>query len=619
MRLLDTRRLTGWSSLLPSARRPGSNTRAELIQAPGVAAELARSPGEGDVDVDAALAAIVRELDEVFLAFGLPRGPLRVRKHQTGVSLGLDAARDALDGAADAVELAIVRALARQSGAPVLPLDDEPQAAVVRALLVAEQNPPLRALEAAAAARDVPFFVDDTGVTLGQGARGRTWALPPPWLRPDPEAPAPHAQPAPADVAAARCAAVPAVDAVPWEALGRIPIALVTGTNGKTTTTRLLAAILARSGRVVAQTSTDGVVVDGVVVEAGDWSGPGGARRALRDPRVEVAVLETARGGLLRRGLAVSDYAVGVVTNVSDDHLGDYGVDDVEDMADVKALVGRGAAGAVVVNGHDARLLARVPWFRAPVILFGAAPCPAVDAHVAAGGRAVVVDDGALWRLVGAAAPVRLVGAADIPFAFSGRAPHNLENAAAAAAAAWALDVDGVDDAAIAAGLAAVVPTAKDTPGRCQVLEHEGVRLVLDFAHNPAAIAATLRFLHALRSDDVTRGRLVVVTGAAGDRTDAELRAAARAISDGVVDAVIVRELPKYLRGRQPGEIPAIFRAELVRCGLADSAIADAADDVDAVARALDDARAGDTIALLVQVDAPGVTALLTARGWSVG
>jgi cyanophycin synthetase len=613
VRLVDTRRLTGWS-VWPQ--------RPALIRAPGVAAELARSDVDVDaatavdVDVDAALAAIECELDAVFRAFGLPRGPLRVRRHQTGVSLALDAARDALDGAADAVELAIVRALARQSGAPVLPLDDEPQAAVVRALLVAERNAPLLALEAAAAAGDVPFFVDDTGVTLGQGARGRTWPLPPPWLRPDPTAPVPHVQPAPADVAAARCAAVPAPDAVPWEQLGRIPIALVTGTNGKTTTTRLLAAILAKTGRVVAHTSTDGVVVDGVVVDAGDWSGPGGARRALRDPRVEVAVLETARGGLLRRGLAVSDYAVGVVTNVSDDHLGEYGVDDVDDMADVKALVGRGAAGAVVVNGHDPRLLARVPTFRAPVILFGTAPCVAVDAHVAAGGRAVVVDAGALWRLGGASARVQIARARDIPFAFAGKAPHNLENAAAAAAAAWALDVD---DAAIAAGLAAVVPTARDTPGRCQVLEHDGVRLVLDFAHNPAAIAATLRFLHALRSDDATRGRLVVVTGAAGDRTDAELRAAARAIYDGGVDAVIVRELPKYLRGRLPGAIPAIFRAELVRCGLADSAIADAADDVDAVARALDDARAGDTVALLVQVDAPGVTSLLTARGWSVG
>ncbi|HEU5241508.1 MAG TPA: Mur ligase family protein, partial [Ornithinibacter sp.] len=237
---------------------------------------------------------------------------------------------------------------------------------------------------------------------------------------------------------AAAVAAAPLGDA-PRLITPRIPVASVTGTNGKTTTTRLLAHICMTAGLTTGWSSTDGVVVQGRMVEPGDYSGPAGARAVLEAPGVQVGILETARGGMLLRGMGVSHNDVSVVTNVSADHLGMHGIDTVDQLAEVKAIVTRVTRprGWVVLNGEDPRVWAMRAGIRArPWVFTADASAPAVRESLGAGGRAMTVLDGHLTVLTPEAAPDRLVRVVDLPMALSGLSHHNVLNALAGAAAA---------------------------------------------------------------------------------------------------------------------------------------------------------------------------------------
>jgi UDP-N-acetylmuramyl tripeptide synthase len=576
VRLADPRRLLGRNALLPSSSGGGA---AVVV---GVTMELVLDDGEGAAALDAMEARLRAELTTLGVAVGLPTGGLVVRRHKTGATVGLPAALDALRTAVDVLEWAAVLAGAVPD-ADVPPVDADELARRLRD----EKNPALVALLQEAARRDVPALLYDDGVSLGHGERSRTWPT----------------------------GTIPAVDDVPWSDLGRVPVALVTGTNGKTTTTRFLAGMMRAAGVVVGATSTDGVVVGTEQKESGDWSGPGGARAVLRDPRVQMAALETARGGLLRRGLAVEGADVAIVTNVSDDHLGDYGVHDTAAMADVKLLIAHGVRrdGRVVLNANDALLVARAPAIAAPVVYFAIDEHhPVVAAHVQAGGSACVVRDGVI-TLVDGRVSTLVLAVDDVPLCFGGAAAHNVENALAATAAGHAL---GLPIDALQAGLRSLRANNDDLHGRSLVREHEGVRVLLDFAHNPAGVTAALRFVLQLRARDAKPGRLIVLTGAAGDRADEELRGVSAAIAAARPDRVIVRELVKYLRGKPVGSVPARIREHLVAHGV-DAAVIDfASDDIAGLVAALDDAHVGDTIAMLIHIDGPGVAALLSARGW---
>lgn len=395
----------------------------------------------------------------------------------------------------------------------------------------------------------------------------------------------------------------------------------ITGTNGKTTTTRFVARMIGAAGLVAGHTSTDGLVVGADVVDGGDWSGPGGARMLLRHRAVQAAVLETARGGMLRRGLALDRADVALVTNVGDDHLGEYGVHDLAAMTDVKLLVARALddGGTLVLNADDVPLAARGMAAdvrgSARVVLFSAKPPAGVTAaHVEAGGVAWCAMEGCLAR-VDNGEQRTLLRIDEVPLSYGGAAAHNVENALAAAAVGDAL---GLPFHALAGGLRALRPTPKDSPGRSNVLVKGGVRLLLDFAHNAAGVAVTMAFLAALRAKDDAPGRLIVIVGQAGDRSDEEVRGFARGVHAGGADVVIARDLKGYLRGRAPGKTPALFQDELLRLGLPSSAVRIAGDDVEALTLALELAAPGDTVALLVQVDGEGVHALLRRRGWAL-
>ncbi|MFP5356208.1 MAG: glutamate ligase domain-containing protein, partial [Gemmatimonadota bacterium] len=278
------------------------------------------------------------------------------------------------------------------------------------------------------------------------------------------------------------------------------------------------------AGHVAAVSSTDGVWRAGTLVDGGDYSGPAGARLVLRDQHVTAAALETARGGMLRRGLAINRATAAVVTRVAPDHMGEYGVHDLRTLGEAKLIVARVVipGGRVVLNADDPTLVALARTVNTPITWFSLDPDSAtVAAHVAAGGDACVLRDGTLW-FVAPGGNASLGLAADMPLTLGGAARYNVANALAASAAALAM---GVPADAVRATLARFGQSPSDNPGRLSLLEHNGARIVVDFVHNPDgwhALSDALRHVPAKRR--------IVVIGQAGDRDDEALDELAAAL-----------------------------------------------------------------------------------------
>jgi cyanophycin synthetase len=372
---------------------------------------------------------------------------------------------------------------------------------------------------------------------------------------------------------------------------GRIPTVSVTGTNGKTTTVRLVAHLLARSGLRVGMTNTDGVFVDGVQTDSGDCSGPKSARNVLMHPDVQAAVFETARGGVLREGLGYDRCSVGIVTNIGEgDHLGLNYVDTAEDVAAVKGVIVENVApdGTAVLNADDPLCVALAGRCPGAVAYFGSsADHPVIAAHRAAGGcvvfrrgDAIVATQGRHeWQLP-------LDG---VPLTRSGAIAFQVANAMAAVAAAWAL---GLDRETVLDGLRGFVGDAGTVPGRFNVFEWRGATVVADYGHNPDAIQALVQAVSALPG----RRRSVVISGA-GDRRDDDLRNQTR-ILGGAFDEVILYQ-DAAQRGRADGEVIALLR-EGLRDARRTSVIDEVRGEFLAIDTALQRLGAGDLCLILV-------------------
>jgi cyanophycin synthetase len=324
-----------------------------------------------------------------------------------------------------------------------------------------------------------------------------------------------------------------------------IPVVSVTGTNGKTTTVRLLAHLIRSAGRRVAYSSTDGVYRgDGELIEEGDYSGFGGAARALAE-RPDVAVLETARGGILLRGIGVLHNDVAVVTNVSEDHLGLHGIQTLDQLAEVKSTITRitRPGGWDVLNADDPRVLSMRRGSAGRTWLCSHDPWhPAIRDALAEGGRATVPLDGWITVLDGSTTQP-LVELVDVPVTIAGISRHNVMNAMQAASAALGV---GVPERAVVKGLTTFVTDPERNPGRANLFALDGRVVVIDYAHNEAGMRGFTEMCRGLRK----AGQEVwLVMCAAGDRTDQILHRFAYAAARGA-DHVAVAELQRYLRGR---------------------------------------------------------------------
>jgi UDP-N-acetylmuramyl tripeptide synthase len=391
---------------------------------------------------------------------------------------------------------------------------------------------------------------------------------------------------------------------------------MVTGTNGKSTTVRLAAAIGAAAGKCVGLSSSDWVRVGGEILDRGDYSGPAGARLAVRDPRVDLAVIETARGGLMRRGLPVPTADVCLLTNIAADHLGTYGIMDVAALADAKFQLSQAVrpGGRLVLNGDDPELVARSPQFTGNITWFGLDfDLAALDVWIANGGRAAFVRDGQMM-LARDGKVETVIAVNDFVPALGGAAKFNVYNALGAIGLADGL---GLPVSAMSEGLAGFTDSPDENPGRGNYIELGGVTLLIDYAHNPHGVMA---LASAIKTIPCTRR--LVIAGQAGDRSDQATCDLIQAIWSFDPEMVVVAELKDMLRGRQIGELTEVMVNELRRLGAKDNGIITTDSEYDAVIKSLEWARPGDFLALLVHNDRIKTMDLLeTLRqsGWRAG
>lgn len=375
----------------------------------------------------------------------------------------------------------------------------------------------------------------------------------------------------------------------------RIPIAAITGTNGKTTTARMVAHIFKLGGRHVGLTSTDGVYIDGQLTVPGDMTGPQAARMVLRDPTVDLAVLESARGGMLRSGLGFRHATVGAVLNVQSDHLGLRGVDTIAQLAKVKRIVVEVARDTAVLNADDEECLKMAAHTQAEHLCYVTLNPrhPLVREHIRAGGRALVLEEGMnghMITLYDAGNHVPLLWTHLIPATLEGRAVHNVQNAMFAAGVAHAMGA-GLED--IRHGLRTFDTTYFQAPGRLNVFDEHPFRVILDYAHNPPAVRAMVQLVERLEP----KGRKIVVLAAPGDRRDEDIIEIAR-LCAGHFDHYICRR-DDDLRGRGPDEVPRMQAAALAAAGVPAEQIAVVPDESEAVDRALRLAEKDDLVLIL--------------------
>ena len=374
----------------------------------------------------------------------------------------------------------------------------------------------------------------------------------------------------------------------------RIPIAAITGTNGKTTTTRMVGHILKLSGFTVGMATSDGVYIDGNLTVKGDMTGPWASHLVLRDPSVDAAVLETARGGIVRAGLGWRRCAVGAVLNVASDHLGMGGIHGLDELAGVKQVVVEVAQSFCVLNADDPRVAAMAAHSSAkPVYVTLHRENELVRRHIRDRGRAVALEEGLNGRMIvlyEGEEHIPLLWARQIPATVEGHALHNVQNAMFAAAIAHSM---GISLENIRQGLRTFTTDFFQTPGRMNFYNEHPFRVLLDYAHNAHGMAAMTQMIRELS----VHGRRIGVLSAPGDRRDEDILDLARNAAP-AFDLILLRE-DDNLRGRKPGEVGAMLRAGLTDAGFPAERIAEGSySEEDVVKRALEAARPGDFLVI---------------------
>ena len=508
-------------------------------------------------------------------ALGWQDEHLICRRFIGGVNLAISAPPDQLHSAVLAAQIAWHYCASELLDKIPLPFDGMIED--LRSIMADEANPPLMALIAAATSHDVDILWDDDDVSLGHGATSQTW-------------PAEH---------------LPAPQDVDWTALLDVPIAMITGTNGKTTTTRLCAAIMRAAGKVAGLSSTDTVQVGSDVLDRGDFSGPGGARMVLRDPRVEVAILEVARGGILRRGLATRRARVAVVTNVAKDHLGEYGVMTLPELVQVKFTVARAlaAAGVLVLNADDANVVEASADALRPIWWFSLDDSSENIIQARSLGQPCAYLKGGALTFFDGNAEAWSIAIEDMPILLGGAARHNIQNTLAAICACVALDVPFE---AIRAGLSAFGSGPGDNPGRFNEFEVNGARVFVDYAHNPHSIAAVCSALAQIPAK-----RRFMMLSQPGDRSDLDIDEATTTALQFKPDLIVAAEIEDYLRGRELTETPHLIETSAIAGGVKAEQILRASSPSGGTEMILKQVQPGDLVLLLVLSDRERVFELL--------
>jgi UDP-N-acetylmuramyl tripeptide synthase len=542
MEFLDARRLTG-----PSL----------LFDKPGAILDVRCSAS----DADRLIPVWENHIQHMLAELGWSDYETRALKLLGGVSLAFTSPIDTLYAASEVNEWAWAACDNELNGADAP--DFVKALADIRSSAKEESNVELIQLLQAAEVRDQTFLWDDDEASVGLGRGSQTWPV----------------------------RELPVLKNLDWSRFHDVPIGVVTGTNGKTTTVRLATHIIRAGDRNVGLSSTDWIAVNDHIIDRGDWSGPGGARAVLRENSVDLAILESARGGLLRRGLGVETADVALITNIAADHLGDFGSQDLGELLNIKWIVSRAvaASGRLILNADDPMLCAKAKDYAGELVWFSLCADNAVlREHVDNGGLAFALDGHDLLLTQGTRSEL-ICSDVDIPIALGGAARHNIANALAAAALTFCL---GESLTNIRTGLTTM--SQDENPGRCNVYDIDGYKVLVDFAHNPHAMQALF---------DMARGmpakRRALCFGQAGDRPDDLIREFTRSAWAIGLDRVIVSELAVYYRGKQAGDVFRIIRDELIACGATPEQIEHYQEESESLAAAIDWAEPGDLVIML--------------------
>lgn len=490
-----------------------------------------------------------------------------VRLHSEGANLALSAPMDALYCACDLAELAW-ECCAAELKDQHLP-DWQERLKELRAELSDERNPELLSLIHEAQKHGVSCISDDDEVSLGMGKSSQTWPA----------------------------RALPNIKNIQWQQYQDIPRAFITGTNGKSTSVRLASHIAKAAGIVAGVTSTDFIRVGDDIIDKGDYSGPGGARMLLRDPRTEMALLEVARGGILRRGIPVDSVNAVLITNVASDHLGQYGINTVAELAETKFVVakGLGAQGTLVLNADNAlvieqglKLNNKKCWFSTDH------RSPLIEQQRKSGGAAVFIRNDQIVYVNQGQEQI-IAPLEQVPMTLNGAAEHNVQNALGVVGLCKAL---GLSNDAIQTGLKDFGSNAQDNPGRGNIYQIKGIKVLVDFAHNEHSMRAVVKTINQLPAK-----RKIAMFSHAGDRSDAEIYALTDAVTELNANLYVVTELERYLRGREIGEVPEMVGQHLQQQSISAEKIRYAADSLQGAKIAMDFAQPGDVVLLFVLAD----------------
>ena len=516
----------------------------------------------------------------ILKAVNWPNENIYSRIFEDGVSIAISAPIDALYAACEVNEAAwqltcdeITGTLSQESFSVAVER--------IKAEIAEEVMPELLALIAQAKANNVVYLVDDDEFSLGYGVTAQRWPI----------------------------STLPDKDSINWSQYKSIPIAYVTGTNGKSTSVRIMSQIIKQAGQCCGVTSTDFIRVGENIIDHGDYSGPGGARMLLRHPDTQTAILEVARGGLLRRGLPIDNVDAALITNVAEDHLGQYGINTVAALAQAKAIVTKGliengvSNGTLVLNADDENLVALAPELPVSQCWFSLNENnPTLQQHKQKGGAVCFVRNQQLIYADSNEESI-IIAVNDIPMTLNGAAVHNIANALGAIALAKSLNID---DKAITAALATFASNNEDNPGRGNQFTIGNAQVIVDFAHNVHSMDAM-----AVTTANLPAKRKFLMLSHAGDRTDAEIIALTKSAIKMQPDFIITAEVEQYLRGRTLGEIPKLIADTALAAGWKQSNILSFASPFQGAKYIVEQLQADDLALLMVLSEREEITALL--------
>jgi cyanophycin synthetase len=464
------------------------------------------------------------------------------RIFEDGISFAISAPMDALYASCDVNEAAWDFACSKiLTGSISDNHQQEMDKTVTRLkqMIAEEANPALLNLIDLAIKNHVDYLVDDDEFSLGYGKSCQRWPV----------------------------ASLPDPTQLNWQHYQSIPIALVTGTNGKSTTVRIMSEIIKQSDKCCGVTSTDFIRVGEKIIDYGDYSGPGGARMLLRHPETETAILEVARGGILRRGLPIDHVDAALITNIAEDHLGQYGINTVAGLAQTKAVVAKAlTSGVLVLNADDPYLTTLAPTLTVNKCWFSLNENnPVLQQHKAIGGAICFIRDGAIFYCTqntstGERLESMIVAVNDIPMTLNGAAQHNVQNALGATALAKSLHIDS---AVIGLALQNFSSNVDDNPGRGNQFKLNGASVIMDFAHNVHGMNAM-----ALTMANIPASRKFLMLSHAGDRSNDDIIKMTKSALKMKPDILVAAETVEYLRGRELGEISNLIAKVAIESGM---------------------------------------------------